>query len=224
MKKILFISALALVACGNKTGSNSWTLADSTQTVASQGKHSAEYIIQRLDSIYSSRIDSLCCSQHYLAVYAQAHELSLRDGTVILEANHWTQSQDMPEDWSYTVESIDQITDSSAQATVTIHNFDDQKVTLDLVYEHDNWYVDNFRSLYEGADYDADGNKIPGTDGVKEFNELKSIMEYIQKPGETLDSEPTPEPILRRSSLEEAEEMSEAAKRRQAEEDDDDGF
>ena len=223
MKQIMIaaLAVLMLTACGNKTNSGGWLSADSTATNAGD-KHSAEYITLRLDTIYQLRDDSLCCSDHYRAIYAQAVQLS--DGNVFLEADHWIQGQDAPEDWSYSIIGVEGITDSTAQATVLIHSFDDQKVTLDLVYEHDNWYVDNFRSLYEGADYDADGNKIPGTDGVKEFNELKSIMEYIQKPGETLDSEPTPEPILRRSSLEEAEEMSEAAKRRQAEEDDDDGF
>ena len=219
MKKVLFslLAALTLTACGNKTSNAGMATADSTQATASQDKHSAEYIILRLDAIYSSRVDSLCCSLHYLALYAKAKEISQREGTVILETNHWTQGQDIPEDWSYSVESVDQITDTTAQATVTIHSFDDQKVMLDLVFERDNWYVDNFRSLYEGADYDSGGNIIPGSEGVKESNELKSLEEYISQQ----HAEPTPDvtdealqDVPRRNSLREAESMVEQAKQR----------
>ena len=212
-----FLIPLLLTACGSKTASTGWAVADSTQTATAGGKHSAEYIIQRLDSIYLSRVDSLCCSQRYLDIYAQAQQISQSEGTVFLDSDHWTQGQDIPEDWSYSVESVDQITDTTAQATVIIHSFDDQKVMLDLVFERDNWYVDNFRSLYEGADYDSGGNIIPGSEGVKESNELKSLEEYISQQ----HAEPTPDvtdealqDVPRRNSLREAESMVEQAKKR----------
>ena len=142
MKRILYciMAAMALAACGNKT-SNTWATADSTQTTGAGGKHSAEYIIQRLDSIYQLRTDSLCCSQHYLALLAKADSLSRLNGTIIIDADHWTQGQDIPEDWSYTVENVSNITDSTAQASILIHGFDEQRVTLDLVFERGNWYT-----------------------------------------------------------------------------------
>lgn len=218
MKKLLFIllTALTLVSCGSKTNSGNWASADSTQSTTTGDKHSAEYIIQRLESIYQSRVDSICCSRHYLDIYAQAQEIGKREGTIFMEADHWTQSQDAPEDWSYSVESVDQITDTTAQATVIIHSFDDQKVMLDLVFERENWYVDNFRSLYEGADYDSGGNKIPGSEGIKEYDELKSLMEFISQEHEA----PTPEvseteiqDVPRRNSLRDAEELVEKARK-----------
>ena len=212
-----FLIPLLLTACGSKTASTGWAVADSTQTATAGGKHSAEYIIQRLDSIYLLRVDSLCCSQRYLDIYAQAQQISQSEGTVFLDSDHWTQGQDIPEDWSYSVESVSHITDSTAQACVIIHSFDEQRVTLDLVFERDNWYVDNFRSLYEGADYDSGGNKIPDSEGIKEYNELKSLQEYISQE----HAEPTPDvtdeelqAVPRRNTLKEAEAMTEAAKKR----------
>ena len=217
MKKILLFAAIALAACGNKTANTGPMTADSTQTAATGDKHSAEYITKRLNAIYQLQDDSLCCSQHYLAILAEAQKISLRDGTVFLDSNHWTQGQDIPEDWSYSVENVSHITDSTAQAVVVIHGFDDQQVTLDLVFERDDWYVDNFRSFYDGADYDSGGNKIPDSEGIKELNELKVLQEYVdQKPAEATPdvSAEEIEAVPRRNTLEEAERMSEAAKAR----------
>lgn len=217
MKQIMIaaLAVLMLTACGNKTNNGGWFSADSTATNAGD-KHSAEYITLRLDTIYSLRDDSLCCSEHYLELYAEAEKVSRRDGTLFMDANHWTMSNDMPEDWSYSVTDVTHITDSTAQVSVVIHSFDEQNVMLDLVFERDNWYVDNFRSLYEGADYDAAGNKIPGTEGTKEYNELKALQEFIQqKPDQEIDvDESDLQTIPRRNSLEEAERMTEAAKER----------
>lgn len=213
---LTLVAALCLAACGQKTG-GTWAAGDSTATAAPADKHSVGYIIQRLDSIYLLRTDSLCCSRHYLDILAQAELVSQRDGTIFMDADHWSQGQDAPEDWSHSVESVSAITDSTAQASVIIHSFDELRVTLDLVFERGDWYVDNFRSLYEGADYDSGGNKIPDSDGIKEADELKSLLEYINKDREeTVPDVPDGEQqyVPRRNSIEEAERASEAARQR----------
>jgi hypothetical protein len=64
---------------------------------------------------------------------------------------------------------------------MTIHNYGEQKVVLDLVFERGSWYVDNFHFFFEGSDYDSDGNSIPGSEGVKENDEVKEMQNYIQQ-------------------------------------------
>lgn len=210
------VLAIGLSACGNKT-QGTGTAADSTAIATTisadnDGKHTAEYIALRLTKIYELRNDSLCCSQHYRDLYAQASEKSKNEGTIFMDADHWVMGQDVSEDWSYGLQQVNNITDSSAQATMIIHNFTDQKVVLDLVFERDDWYVDNFHSYYEGAEYDEAGNTIPGSEGMKEFDEVKSITEYLnQEPADApVEAEPLPD-VPRRNTVRELE-RQEAAK------------
>lgn len=186
------ILAFGVSACGNKTqGTGSAVDSEANATTVSaenDGKHTAEYIALRLSKIYELRNDSLCCSQHYLELYTKAAEKSEQEGTLFFDADHWVMGQDVSEDWSYGLQQVNNITDTTAQATMVIHNFTDQKVVLDLVFERDDWYVDNFHSYYEGADYDEAGNTVPGSEGIKEYDEVKAITEF-------LDQEPADAPV-----------------------------
>ena len=56
MKKLLFVAVLVLAACGNKTGrtvNDADSLRTDTLTDAISEKHTAAYISQRVDSMYS---------------------------------------------------------------------------------------------------------------------------------------------------------------------------
>ena len=210
------ILSIGVSSCGNKTqGTGSTgdsTAVTMTVTADNDGKHTAEYIALRLSKIYELRNDSLCCSQHYLGLYAEASEKSQSEGTIFLDADHWTMGQDVSEDWSYGLQQVNNITDTTAKATMIIHNFTDQKVVLDLVFERDDWYVDNFYSYYEGADYDEAGNTIPGSEGIKEFDELKAITEYLnQEPVDApVEADKMPD-VPRRNTVRELERQEAAA-------------
>ena len=176
--------AFCMVACGNKTGeasANSDSLSVSTTQAPGDQLHSAEFITLRIDTIYRLRNNEKCCSQRYMELYNKAQKISEEDGTLFIDSDHWIAGQDMDEEWSYELMSINNITDSTAQATMNIHNYADQKVVLDLVFERGSWFVDNFHFFFEGSDYDGDGNSIPGSEGMKETDEVKEMLNYIQQ-------------------------------------------
>lgn len=189
IQSLLSIAAMTMLtfsmaACGNKTSENSASgdsITVSTTQVPSDPQHSPEFITLRIDTIYKLRNNDSCCSQRYMALYNKARQLSEEDGTLFIDYDHWIAGQDIDEEWSYELMSINNITDSTAQATMNIQNFSDQKVVLDLVFERGSWYVDNFHFFFEGFDYDSDGNSIPGSEGLKETDEVKEMQNYIQQ-------------------------------------------
>lgn len=189
LQSLLSVAAMAMlafgmVACGNKTGegsSNSDSLSVSTAQTPSDAQHSAEFITLRIDTIYRLRNNEKCCSERYMALFNKARQLSEEDGTLFIESDHWIAGQDMDEEFSYELMSVTNITDSTAQATMNIHNYSDQKVVLDLVFERGTWFVDNFHFFFEGSDYDGDGNSIPDSEGMKETDEVKELQNYIQQ-------------------------------------------
>ena len=185
--------AFSMAACGNKTGdgsANGDSLTVSTAQAPSDQQHSSEFITLRIDTIYKLRNNEACCSQRYLALFNQAQKISEEDGTLFIDADHWIAGQDMDEEWSYELMSVSNITDSTATATVNVHNYGEQKVVLDLVFERGTWMVDNFHFFFEGSDYDADGNSIPGSEGVKETDEVKEMQKYIQQVADRDSQEP----------------------------------
>ena len=181
---VLAMLALSMTACGNKTGGGS-TNGDSLSVGSAQApndrQHSAEFITLRIDTIYQLRDNEKCCSERYLALYNKAQQISEEDGTLFIDSDHWVAGQDIDEEWSYELVSVTNVTDSTAQATMNIHNYGEQKVVLDLVFERGSWYVDNFHFFFEGSDYDSDGNSIPGSEGVKETDEVNEMLNYIQQ-------------------------------------------
>ena len=189
LQSLLFIAAMAMLAisvtaCGNKTGEGSGngdSLSVSTVQTPSDPQHSAEFITLRVDTIYKLRNNENCCSECYLAIYNKARKISEEDGTLFIDSDHWIAGQDIDDEWSYELMSVTNITDSTAQATMNIHNYIDQKVVLDLVFERGTWFVDNFHFFFEGSDYDSDGNSIPGSEGMKETDEVKELQSYIQQ-------------------------------------------
>ena len=189
LQSLLFIAAMAMLAfsmtaCGNKTGegsSNGDSLSVSTVQTPSDPQHSAEFITLRVDTIYKLRNNEKCCSERYLAIYNKARKISEEDGTLFIDSDHWIAGQDIDDEWSYELMSVTNITDSTAQATMNIHNYIYQKVVLDLVFERGTWFVDNFHFFFEGSDYDSDGNSIPGSEGMKETDEVKELQSYIQQ-------------------------------------------
>ena len=189
LQSLLSIAAMAMLAfsmtaCGNKTGpgsENGDSLSVTTAQEPSDAQHSPEFITLRIDTIYQLRNNERCCSERYMALYNQAQKISQEDGTLFIDSDHWIAGQDMDEEWSYELMSVSNITDSTAQATINVHNYSDQKVVLDLVFERGTWVVDNFHFFFEGSDYDADGNSIPGSEGLKETDEVKEMQKYIQQ-------------------------------------------
>ena len=120
------------------------------QSVWAQGtdKHSAAYISQRVDSIYSHlghcNLDSCYCTEGYLDLMRQALG-QMGEDEVLLDADHWTNAQDWSEDFSEKVKSVDILNDSTANVKVMLHNFGkDEESVLSLHFERGDWFVDDF--------------------------------------------------------------------------------
>ena len=95
--------------------------------------------------------DSLYCSEDYYSAEQLGVKLSMAIGEdgYLIGGDHWVVGQDFALDWDYSVKEIRDITDSTAVVELNIHNFEDTRVRLDLVYERDNWFVDEFHIFYD---------------------------------------------------------------------------
>ena len=179
MKRIFLIWSgllLMMVSCnsgGKGTVGTSSEDSTATETVsADDGKHTADYITRRLGEIYQQRENAKCCSERYMKLYNEASQLSKRSGMTFLSGDHWVQGNDVDEKWSYRILDVTDITPTTATARVLINNFTEREVTLRLVFERDDWYVDNFINEMEG-NWDGSGAE------PEVFDEVKDIQEYI---------------------------------------------
>ena len=160
-------------ACGNKTR-NSEVVTDSTATTMVVDKHSETYIRQRIDTIYNHvdqrliNLDSAFCTQRYNVLLEKASQLSEETGYLFLDYDHWIMGQDVSPEWTYDVKKIDKMTDSTVVVEMDIRNFGrHNSVTLELKFERDNWYVDDFVSY--------------GDDGQNKYSELKVMENFINE-------------------------------------------
>ena len=126
-------------------------------------KHAEAYILERMDSIYSRYqdknvvqgefgrevkrgvdYDGLFCSSHYKKLFKEASDICSKRDDILLDYDHWTCSQD---DGDFRVKSIkvQNVTDSTALAVVETTNYGHKTtIRLNLCFERDDWYVDDF--------------------------------------------------------------------------------
>ena len=178
MRKLLFFVVAVVLAsgCGNKTDnavSDTDSLAADTTTIIDMEafRHTEEYIRQRLDTIYQYvgkinrdnegntdynpsgiNFDSVYCSQRYYALMSKASLMCEETGDILYDYDHWVCGQDISDDWRYKVVKVYNITDSTALVDMIIHNFIDQETTIALLYERNDWYVDDFNPSPDGED------------------------------------------------------------------------
>lgn len=197
---ILLIAAfLMLSACGgNKTAqavADSDSLTTDSVTVPDDGKHNAEAISQRVDMIYSCyknpkydeygmrllqriNLDSLYCTREYKKLYEQAMELTDEDD-ILLDYDHWTNSQDDNE-FTYQIGRISMPTDSTAIVQVDAKNFGNEySITLGLLFEQGDWYVDDFLSS-DGKDGEKAYFQNYIRERIKEKAEELSLDNYAE--------------------------------------------
>lgn len=160
--------------------------------------HSPEAITHRLDAIYkhvlssygghddlnygmpTEDFDSIYCSTDYNATMDRIFDLADED-EVVVEADHWIQGQDWQQPMSCRVLKVYDINGDAAKADVVVHNFSDHQLTLVLVYERGNWYIDDFISRYDDYDYDDQWRQIPGTYGPKEDSERHWMRQWLSR-------------------------------------------
>lgn len=159
-KSFISIATIAMLlmfsACGNKT-TKSAADSDSLQadsvtadTIENKvDKHTEAYLRERVDSIYHSKDsnrDNIYCSTAYLAKYNAAAAIADERDEMLLDCDHWTNSQD-DTDFTYKIGKISNMTDTSAVVKIDAKNFGKRyNVVLSMRYERDDWFVDDFIS------------------------------------------------------------------------------
>ena len=158
------VCCIALVSCNNVTGSNSQQPSQDKAS-ASDDKHTTEYITQRLNDIFTEAfneknhdllaLDHKFMSQEYNRLQDKAMEIADRIEDLVIDADHWVQGQE----WTYptmAVAKIENITETTATAHVTItthmpgNDEHQTQLILPLVFERNDWYIDNMQQYYEG--------------------------------------------------------------------------
>lgn len=137
------------------------------------GKHNEAYIKQRITAIYQqvgkgTDLDKRYSSKHYKDLDHQCAQLSRKRGEIYRDFDHWIVGQDVDDQWSYRIDRVQDITGKNASVYLTIHNFSDQKVMLNLCFERGDWFIDDFITYINDGD-----------DGV-EISELKNMNEFLR--------------------------------------------
>ena len=159
MKQIIFslmALALLLTACvgkTNKTAGDADSVTTDSLSATTEGpkvdKHTEAYLRQRVDTIYHGKVDSrdaAYCSTRYYKLLTAALDVAEDNETLLLDCDHWTNSQD-DTDFSYQIEKISDMTDSSAVVRLKAKNFGKRyPIILNMRFERDDWFVDDFVS------------------------------------------------------------------------------
>ena len=177
---LVFLAITMLVACGektSKTGVDADSLTTDSATIQpyiatidlDSVRHTKEYITQRIDTIYKYRDDDMCCSKRYNDLTNQACKIAEELEDMFIDSDHWVVGQDINPKWSYKIRNIKIESDSIAWVELNIHNFSDHKVRLKLLYEREDWFVDDILTTFV-------------EDGVaKEYSEQEHARNYISE-------------------------------------------
>ena len=185
MKKSFFwtVTACLLIVCGSMTGKSvSDTRSMDVDYINGPvvEKHSEAYIHQRIDIIYKNvgkplydaegnmvdyihshfNRDSAYCSERYYALMRQALEICDETGDILYDYDHWVCGQDFSDDWNYKVAKVYNVTDSTALVDLIIHNYSDSETTIAMLFERDDWYIDDFSPLPDGNDDKASLRRV----------------------------------------------------------------
>lgn len=124
-------------------------------SIEQNAKFSEKAVLKRVNAIYSNvfskeafdeNSDKLYFSQAYKNIMKQIHRIASQNpGELIgLDYDHWTQSQE-PCQASFKVLSanVDSKQKATAKVKVNVFGGSYRPVTLKLVYENNNWFIDD---------------------------------------------------------------------------------
>ena len=186
MKKVFFLAVttatMMLAACGGKVSpvsGDSDSIASDTvveeavvdsAAIKDSVRHTVGYIKQRIDSLYKHRSDRYGCSAEYNRLNDKADSICEAQGGIWTDSDHWINGQDIDDHWWYKVKKVTIGKDgNTAIAEVVVHNFENNTIYLHLVYEHQDWYVDDFVFRW------SEGGK------QEELSEKNNAKEYIKE-------------------------------------------
>lgn len=132
-------------------------------------------IEQRVKSIYQlvgkeseADINKRFCTQNNIDLNKRCEVLSRKTDDLFRDYDHWIMGQDYDEGFYVMIDSIEILGDRAALAHVLIHNFEDQHITLQLIFERGDWFVNDI-IRYEK---DNDGKET-------EISEIEIMVDYL---------------------------------------------
>ena len=99
------------------------------------------------------------CSQEYNTLQNKAIAIAESNEYVLIDNDHWSQSQD-PQNPQMTIKKIYNINKNNKTATADIevtnkyNRNEPSAVTLQLILENDDWFIDNWVIYWEGDSID----------------------------------------------------------------------
>lgn len=130
-----------------------WTLSDSIDNakkkqiedrVNSMYKHVFSEYLKPGHDIPRTNFDSIYYSKEFYRLDNMIGSIENQlEEPIIHDVNYWVHGQDWCDDLSARILNIEMVSGKKALVTMNIHNCQDTKETLVMIYEHNNWFIDD---------------------------------------------------------------------------------
>lgn len=103
----------------------------------------SEYLKSRYD-LPTTNFDSIYYSQEFYHLDRMIGSIENQLGEPIIhDADYWVWGQDWCDDLSVRVLNVEMLSGKKAKVTINHHNCNDRQLTLVMVYERNNWFIDD---------------------------------------------------------------------------------
>lgn len=103
----------------------------------------SEYLKSRYD-LPTTNFDSIYYSQEFYHLDRMIGSIENQLGEPIIhDADYWIWGQDWCDDLSVRVLNVEMLSGKKAKVTINHHNCNDRQLTLVMVYERNNWFIDD---------------------------------------------------------------------------------
>ena len=94
----------------------------------------------------TTNFDSIYYSQEFYHLHRMIGSIENQLGEPIIhDADFWVCGQDWCDDLSVRVLNVEMVSVKKAKVTINHHNCNDNKLTLVVVYERQNWFIDDIK-------------------------------------------------------------------------------
>lgn len=157
----------ALTSCnGGKSSPSEASMKDSASVDSmvkdaepTDGKHTETYLKERVTDIYgrvasmmrkgegSQKCNEKFLTKSYNALLDKVQAITEKTGDIIIDADHWSMSQDPDFKIKYEPLSVQIKDKDNATADIKIVNYQQEQIArINLKFENGDWYIDDFKS------------------------------------------------------------------------------
>lgn len=153
------LALLAFAACENTATNNSTQSSENEQVVESNdlvhpsvSPHTEQEVAQLVENFYNGKTKKMECTKSWYDLVSAADakmcegqsEDECDDGYGYFDYDYFVMGQDVAEDFHVSDVKVEILQGDYAKVSFTLHNFRPIQMALELVYENNNWYIDNF--------------------------------------------------------------------------------